>query len=185
MEVFWSDLFHMVLAFIVVILYMGIVRRDNRDDYWSEGLFKDNVVTTVFPKQERFYQILFALHVRLDDDFTAEERRKDPFIKIRPFLEELCASFSAAFTPFQALSIDEQTIAFKGRHKAKQYNKQKPQKWGFKNFAVYDSRTGFLLPFKSYGGKDENRPRDMPLGDYVVQNVLYTALRNKRSCSCY
>jgi hypothetical protein len=112
------------------------------------------------------------LHVRLDDDFNAEERRKDPFIKIRPLLTELSASSSAAFNHFQALAIDEQTIAFKGTHKAKQYNKQKPQKWGFKNFALCESRTGFLLSFRMYGGKDENRPRDMPLGDYVVQNVL-------------
>jgi hypothetical protein len=52
---------------------------DNRDDYWSDGIFRDHFVTTVFPKQERFNQIFFALHARIDEEFSPEERRKDPF----------------------------------------------------------------------------------------------------------
>jgi hypothetical protein len=133
----WTPLSHMeFFSFRMVVMHMGIVRRDDRDDYWGEGCFRDLFVTSVFPKQERFNQIFFALHVRSDDSFTAEEKRKDPFIKVRPLLTELCASFSAAFFPEQALSIDEQTIAFKGRHKAKQYNKQKPHRWGFRKFAA-------------------------------------------------
>jgi SMC interacting uncharacterized protein involved in chromosome segregation len=72
--------------------------------YWSEGIIQRSLVTLVFPKHESFNQIFFALYVRLDHDFTAEEKRKDPFIKI---LRE-----SAAFTPFQAVAIDEHTNTF-------------------------------------------------------------------------
>jgi hypothetical protein len=56
----WKRLFRMELfAFIAVIIYMGIVRRDSKADYWKEGLFRDPFVTAVFPKQERFDQIMF------------------------------------------------------------------------------------------------------------------------------
>jgi hypothetical protein len=47
---------------------MGIVRRDSKPDYWKEGLFRDPFVTAVFPKQERFDQIMFSLHVRVDGE---------------------------------------------------------------------------------------------------------------------
>jgi hypothetical protein len=103
---------------------------------------------------------------------TPEERRKDCFTKLRPFLTELSASFSSAFVPSQPVVSDEQTIAFKGRYKAKQYNKQKPHKWGFKKFALCDSTTGFLLSFVLYGGKDEELPAGLPLGDFVVQSLF-------------
>jgi hypothetical protein len=51
---------------VLVVMHMGIVRRDNCDDYWRKGCFRDLFVTSVFPKQERFDQIFFALHVRLE-----------------------------------------------------------------------------------------------------------------------
>jgi hypothetical protein len=63
-----------------------------------------------------------------------KERQKNCFIKVRRFI-------------FICIRIYEQTIAFKGRHKSKQYNKQKPRKWGFKNFALCDSIAGFLLMY--------------------------------------
>ena len=108
------------------------------------------------PKQERFNQIFFALHVRLDEEFSPEEEMHSSESKRR----KKSFPFTSAFFPFQTIAIDELTIAFKGRHNAKQCNKQKPHKLGFKNFALCDSNTGFLLPFKMYGGKDEDRPRD-------------------------
>jgi hypothetical protein len=75
---------------LTVIVYMAIVRCDNRDD----GIFKDAFVTSFFPNQERFNQIFYALHVRLDDDITPDERQKDCFTKLRNFVTELSALFA-------------------------------------------------------------------------------------------
>jgi hypothetical protein len=74
----------------------------------------------LFPK---FDQIFIALHVRNDADISQAEKRKDPFAKLKTLFSELNQSFISAFLPSQPLAIDEQTIAFKWRHKAKQYNK--------------------------------------------------------------
>jgi hypothetical protein len=121
----------------------------------------------------RFNQILFSLHVKLDAQISSEERSSDIFAKIRPLLDELCASFTSAYQPCQPIAIDEQTIAYKGRRKAK----QKPRKWGFRNFALCDSKTGFRLSFKLYGGKDQSRPRNEPLANHIVKELVYPSLR--------
>ena len=57
--------------------------------------------------------------------------------------------------------VDELCIGFKGRHKCKCYNKDKPNKWRFKAFCVNDSVTGCLFDFYLYGGKNEDKHGDV------------------------
>ncbi len=67
------------------------------------------------------------------------------------------------------LIIDEQTIPYKGKQtKMRQYNKDKPKKWGFKVFALCASDTGLILNFEMYQGKkpsvEKTRSRRNSLG---------------------
>jgi len=39
--------------------------------------------------------------------------------------------------------IDEMAIAFKGRHRCKRYNPNKPDKWHLKSYCLNDSETGY------------------------------------------
>ena len=64
------------------------------------------------------------------------------------------------------------TTPFKGRSRAKQYNQNKPNKWGFKDFAICDSRTGYCLFFHPYQGKDQEKPDGMSLALFAVKSVL-------------
>jgi len=57
--------------------------------------------------------------------------------------------------------VDELCIGFKGRHKCKCYNKDKPNKWRFKAFCVNDSVTGYLFDFYLYGGKNADKHGDV------------------------
>jgi hypothetical protein len=64
----WTPLSHMeFFAFLMVVMSCTWVLSGERDDYWGEGCFRDLFVTSVFPKQERFNQIFFTLHVRSDN----------------------------------------------------------------------------------------------------------------------
>ena len=56
------------------------------------------------------------------------------------------------------LCIDESIIPFRGRHKLKQYNPMKPNKWGFKVFLLCDSASGYVFRYKFYAGGEEFCP---------------------------
>ena len=98
--------------------------------------------------------------------FTAEERRlkskNDPFWRVTAgYCDKLAANFFDYYQPGQMMDIDEMAIYFKGRHKCRCYNPNKPEKWHFKAYCLNDAETGYLLHFKLYAGKSEVRPNGM------------------------
>jgi hypothetical protein len=90
--------------------------------------------------------------------------------KIQPFLDRICPSFEAAFTPDQQIAIDESVISFQGRVSFRQYLKGKPNPWGMKAFVLADSKTGYLNRVCIYYGK-ETQLIDSPL-PHMVKVVL-------------
>ena len=54
----------------------------------------------------------------------------------------------------------------------KQYNKDKPDKWGFKDFAICEAATGYCMYFYPYQGKDQQRPENQSLAEFAVRAVL-------------
>ena len=112
-------------AFIAMILNMGIIQLSDLKDSWAT----DDTVNLPFFRsvfsRDRFFQIFGALHVG-DIDSTTKRG------KIQPFLDRICPSFEAAFTPDQQIAIDESVISFKGRVSFRQYLKGKPHPWGIK-----------------------------------------------------
>ena len=99
--------------------------------------------------------------------------------KIQPFLDRICPSFEAAFTPGQQISIDEFVITFKGRVSFQQYLKGKPNPWGIKAFVLADSNTGYLNRLRIYYGK-ETQLIDSPLPHAAkVVMTLVEPLNNK------
>jgi hypothetical protein len=97
-----------------------------------------------------------ALHVVNPNDFTIQEQKakqqEDPFWRVTPFLEHLSLCFRRHFIPYQNIDIDEMCIGFKGRHVARCYNPNKPEKWHLKAFCLNDSKTGYLHRFYMYQG---------------------------------
>ena len=63
--------------------------------------------------------------------------------------------FEAMYGPEKELSLDEMTIAFKGRHSLKQYNPKKPDKYGYKAFVLSESDSGYVLKWTMYTGRNE------------------------------
>lgn len=71
------------------------------------------------------------------------------------------------------VAVYEIIIPFKGRSVMKQYNKNKPHKWGIKMFALASSH-GFVHDFEIYVGKGTLPPSELGLGisgDVVIRLV--------------
>ena len=56
------------------------------------------------------------------------------------------------------MDVYEQCIPWKGRHKCRCYNKDKPKKRFLKLYALNDSRSKYQYDFYPYRGKAEKRP---------------------------
>lgn len=137
--------------FLAIHIIMGIVDMPSYLDYWSHR-FKYAKVAEIIPLK-RYQQIRRYLHFadnNMDDG--------DRYYKIRPLLEKVrlnCLKYQGKETKF---SIDEMIIAYKGSKagKRKQYMKDKPNKWGFKNY-VRAGVSGIIYDFVMYGGEDTFR----------------------------
>ena len=77
----------------------------------------------------------------------------DPLWKIRDLLNTCEPRYTEVYGPTRELSIDESIIKFKGRLHMKQYLPSKPVRWGIKQFALCESKTGYALKFITYGGQ--------------------------------
>ena len=87
--------------------------------------------------RDRFEVILFFLHWENNDDHVPRgQDGHDRLFKIRPLIDLLVPKFGQLFCPGKELALDEMSIAFKGRNILKHYNKNKPDKWGYKAYVL-------------------------------------------------
>jgi hypothetical protein len=172
----WKDItiaeFH---TFLAIILYMGIRPVPHRRLYWSLTKFRDQFVSGLMSR-DRFENILDNLHCVNTAALNEEELRMrladNVWFSVQPFLDELNAAFAELFVPGQMIDIDEQTIPWKGRHRCKVYNPNKPDKWHLKVYSVNDALTGYMAGFFLYKGKDEARPAGVTATEYPVYRLL-------------
>lgn len=137
-------------AYLGCRILMGITELPKRDDYWSEddkiGIVK-KIINTF--SRKRFEDIETYLHCVNNEDFKDST---DILYKIRPIIVELQNSCQTLFKPTRTIVIDEGMVPFKGRHKIKQYAKDKPVKWGFKIYKLC-TVDGHLFNFEISLGK--------------------------------
>ena len=159
-------------VFFACILYLGIVRVPTRRAAWSKNERYSIPFLKTLMSGKRFEAILRNLHYVNTAELTTEQEavrgRESSFWQVQEFLTRLANNFYTYFSPGQFLDIDEMCIYFKGRHKARCYNPNKPEKWHFKAFCLNDADTGYLLDFFMYEGKDEKRPAGQSATTYPV-----------------
>ena len=126
--------------------------------------------------RNRFEQVLSVWHYR---DFTylskqrlEELKKNDPFWAASDFVRHIAQQFERNWNPGQALDIDEQCCAWKGRHRARSYNPKKPEKWHFKMYAANCSKSGYLLNARLYEGAKEDRPPGMSATAFPIHALL-------------
>lgn len=163
-------------SFLAIIIYFGVVKYPKRSMPWQKkGKYSNPWVRSVM-KEYRFEQILKCWHWT-DTSLLSEKERKlknkqHCFWTVSLFLEMLAENCLKWYNPQWKANVDEGVFGFKGRHRARCYNPNKPWKWHFKSFCLNCSVTGYLMNFFMYMGKDEQRPPGVSATEYPVHRLL-------------
>ena len=88
-------------------------------------------------------------------DLPHNHPHHDHLFKVCPFMDRLQKNFKRCYKPGRDLSFDEGCCPFKGRLKFRCYNPRKPAKFHIKMFEVSDSKTGYVVGFDVYTGKNK------------------------------
>ncbi|XP_032688641.1 piggyBac transposable element-derived protein 4-like [Odontomachus brunneus] len=165
----WVDLtVEELKTFIDLTILMGHVRKGSIQDYWSTDSI---LLTSIFRQtmsRNRYLQILRYLHFQNNKDTI-----NHPLKKIKPIIDDLNEKFSNTINAGRNLCIDESLLLWKGKLKFKQFIPLKRNRFGIKLFELVDCKTGFILAFIVYTGKDTDYEKfELGIsGDIVVHFV--------------
>ena len=109
---------------------------------------------------EEYISINFFSNVQIlnkDFDLPRNHPNHDPLFKVRPMIDMMDRTFLQAYKCGRDLSFDEGCCPYKGRVYFCCYNPSKPNKWHLKLFEVSDARTGYVVGFDVYTGKNKTR----------------------------
>ena len=79
----------------------------------------------------------------------------DQLYKVQPIVDMMDKNFVRSYKCGRDLSFDEGCCPYKGRISFRCYNPSKPNKWHLKLFEVSDARTGYVVAFDIYVGKNK------------------------------
>ena len=125
---------------------MSIVKMPSTRDYWEQNMRYDKIADVMPTK--RFEQIKQFLH--LNNNMQMPKDCPDKLLNVQPLINAIKERFQI-IAPTEILCIDEQMVPFKGRSKLRQYNQQKPNKWGYKLY-VLTSLEGLIFNFEAHTG---------------------------------
>ena len=155
-------------AFIAVNFIMSYHKVPSTRNYWAQSRPTVYVecCAKVMPR-DRFFEILKVLHFSDNDKaLPRDDPKYDRAYKVRWLITYLNARYQLCMENDSHQSIDEKMIKFKGRNIMRQYVKNKPIKWGFKNWFRCDARTGYVYEFDVYTGRKDMK--EVGLGEGVV-----------------
>ena len=151
-------------------LYTGYRSLPQEKLYWCEDEdIDDRFVRKCFTKN-RYLEIKRYLH--FNDNSTLGSNEPPRSFKIAPIIELMSEKFSKFGIFSKRLSIDEQMIQYYCRHFMKQFIRGKPIRFGYKNWAICCSSTGYCFNFDLYEGKQEQHSEANGLGASVVLNQV-------------
>lgn len=135
--------------------------------YWSTQPILGNSVIKASMSRDTFKNMKKYFHVcdNLNLDGT------DKFAKVAPLNNMLNKRFMQFGIFAHHLSIDEQMIAYYGRHSCKMFIKGKPIRFGYKYWCMA-SHDGYLYQFIPYAGASANNDATYGLGENVVLRLL-------------
>lgn len=138
--------------------------------YWSKQSFLRNKMIKQSISRNRFQPLSSKMY--FNDPQKSENASKTFYVdEILLCLKQTFLSVRSEST-FQ--SIDEAMAKFKGRICLKQYLPLKSIKSGIKLWLRCDASTGYTYDINIYFGKDEQRQKDVTLGEHVVWQLVNT-----------
>jgi len=125
----WADVtVEEMMAFIGLVIAMGVVRLPEIDDYWATDPILQHPWFASIMSRTRFKQILRYLHCA---DNTANVVG-DKLRKLRNIVDMLNVSSRQMYTPSQCLSVDESMVGTKCRISFLQYMPKKTKEIWYK-----------------------------------------------------
>lgn len=167
----WSLPIDELLAFIAILYARGVSGAKGIDlhSLWSNTWGLNFCKETM--GRNRFCEILRFL--RFDLKSTRSTRLKtDRFGMISEIWNRFIENCITCFKPGENITIDEQLFPSKTRCPFTQFIPSKPDKYGQKFWLAVDVRTKYLLNAFPYLGKNEERPLNQRLSEYVVMRLM-------------
>lgn len=147
-----------IYLFIAITMLMSRMKKISIREYWSTDIVTKTEIFSKLMSRVRYESLLKMLHFNDDNNMSSY----DPLIKIRPVVTELRNSFSKSFYPYEYLCIDESLLLYKGRLFFKQYIPTKRSRFDIKSFVICDCKTGYILDFIIYSGKNNYVTEEVP-----------------------
>ena len=154
-------------TFLGVLYITGYHTLPQTNGYWSNreslgcALIKDCISRDRFKRIKQFFHVC--------DNSALDPKNK--FAKVAPLNELLNKKFLQFGVFSHNLSIDEQMIAYYGRHSCKMFIKGKPIRFGYKYWCLA-SAEGYLYQLIPYAGASEQEEPGFGLGERIVLSLL-------------
>ena len=153
--------------FFGLILWMGLVRLNSIEKYWSKNtLFRKDVPRATMSRN-RFQLFLSVLH--FSNNETAESGNR--LAKIQPLIDMLQINFQNLFCPEEDIVNDETLVPWKARLTFRQYIPNKTHRYGVKLFKLC-SLAGYTWSVKVYSGKSSAGEREIVLAKTVCKELM-------------
>ena len=165
-----------VLAFIAILMLRGANGVRCATLFWQEAPYgsPNQFVRNLMPR-DNYLRMRRFLHFVDNESLprNSADPKWHPLQKILPVLKAVQSTMQAAWTLGERITIDETMILYNGRAiKWVQFMPRKPIKHGMKAFALCDARTGVLVAFLIYYGKELARAGDDWSAIGVVDKLL-------------
>ncbi len=148
-----------VKVFFAFHIAMGLIHKPALKNYWSSDPVTQMPFFGEYMLLNSFKLISQKLHFDNDSrNPPAGQPGHDPLAKIRHIVLTLQNSFRSALAPNRALGLHEATCAFHGVCRFRTFNKNKPDKYHLKLYAVSEADSGYCLGFEvSTGAERRNK----------------------------
>lgn len=158
-------------AFLAINVYRGLVSIADTKAYWGKYTRVPWITETM--SRDRFLQLsrVWSLVGRAGEGQAGKDAEaKDKWFRVRPLMDAVLAECKRAYHPSRWLTIDEQMIAFKGRHDATVHIGNKPHGDGWRVNMIVDAKTTRVVGFDPYKGKIGKKP-EVGLAERVVMEL--------------
>lgn len=172
-----------IRQFIGILFVTGYNTRPKIDNYWSTNPTMECPLIRTTMSRNRFVRLKRNFHVCDNRNLD----KNDKFSKVTPLNNLINEKFMQFGLFSHNLSIDEQMIAYFGRHSCKMFIKGKPIRFGFKYWALC-SAEGYLYSFIPYGGANAVPDTDYleyGLGETVVLKLLSKVEHPSQHCIAF
>ena len=136
-------------SFLGILILSGYNKFPRQHMYWESAI--DSGVEIV--KRTMTYKRFKIIKKILYFNNNANVQEEDKAFKIRPVMNHLNSTFKKYGIFEKNISIDEQMVPYTGHHSIKMFMKNKPIRFGFKQWVMASSGQNYVYSFDLYLGK--------------------------------